>query len=169
MFISILTIVRGQEVITDSESLDGEDLGEPVQLLVIIAFSYAVIYRLYHHKDLLFRISSNENIKQSITRYYRLIRRPLLAFHVGVNLIATLLATVHGLVLIGEDIDAQLVSGIVTYAGMLILSLTGLVIYFHINPFWSNKRFRGTSRLMHKQWIITSLLIIGLVIHTGLD
>ena len=141
-----------------------KDLGELSLVFLGIGSFYILFRRTYVYSNQFLSKERYPEVKAFIKVNYHRFRRPVFLVHVYASLIATLLAGIHGIPLLIGD-EGMVLSGILAGGSMLILSLSGFVMWRRQKPFWSNRDSRKAIRWMHRQWLFTGLTVLGLFLH----
>ncbi len=165
-------------VIADNDDFEGgeiendafEGTGVAAFALMFMGFSYVLLKRTYIYSQRYLKEDQKE-LKGQIKDIYRKTRKPLMVFHFLVNIIATILAFVHGFMVFdfttlkfsGES--GAIFTGIVAATAMLILSVSGYIIWQRVALIWENKATRKLTMALHRQWLFTIILLVSLIFH----
>ncbi len=157
-----------------------KDLGQVAQVFMLLSFAYAVIYYLFHYRRYIysvvemvldyFELYTDDvmerfgRVKLLVKRYYARFRKPLLYIHGSLNLVAVVLATFHGLSMLPVAKGTQVFTGVILYSLMFIMAIFGFIVLFRVKI--SRVVFKY-SRIIHKQWVYTIILLLMLLLHSG--
>ena len=124
--------------------------------------AYVVLRRLY----LWSKTWGDENLEEQelLKSLYGQYRKPLLYVHNVANIAAVVIGGIHGLLLLNEQ-NGRVVTGIIAWAIMVFLCVFGFLIFLKLRLIWDNREVRGFLKFMHRQWILSIILIIVLLIH----
>jgi len=109
-----------------------------------------------------------EEWKTLLKDLYRQYRKPLLTIHNWMMIAAVVVGGIHGIFLLSRG-GFQVITGIVAWGIMLFLAIFGTVIYYKMRPIWDKREVKGFVRFVHRQWILSIILIIALLIHVGIN
>ena len=104
--------------------------------------------------------SQKDRFKEIFKQY----RRPLLIIHNYAMLVATAIAIFHGIILF-DGWGADEITGLIAVIIMVVLSIFGLILYYRFRPLWNHSPSRKFLRIIHRQWVLSIILIIFLIIH----
>ena len=82
-------------------------------------------------------------------------------------IIATVLGVIHGIIVGLGEIGIG-VSGWIAAGSMIILSISGLIIWVRFRPIWNYRKQRTTIRFLHQQWLFTGIMLIALLLHVSI-
>ena len=183
LFYLIINPLR-MNLITNSVSQINSDfsksLGSFSQVLILISFIYVVVYYLYRYRKIIYTYTQKglerldrfnqsifNNVKIDIKNYYKIFRKPLLYLHGVLNFTAVLIGTIHGYQLIGDADGLTLITGVLLYTSMLLLSIAGVIVLFRINYTRKLRWINRKLKIIHKQWFFTIIILVTLIIHTA--
>ena len=141
-----------------------KDLGVASLVVLSVGSIYILFRRTYVYSNRFLSKERYPEVKEFIKVNYHRFRQPVFLVHIYTSLIATLLAGIHGIPLIIGD-KGMVISGLIAGSAMLILSLSGFVMWRRQKPFWENRESRKAIRWMHRQWLFTGLTVLGLILH----
>lgn len=138
-----------------------KDFGYIAIFFLIIGGLYILVKRAHFLSKSLFSSEKYSKVTDFTTVVYSKTRLPLFYAHLGVNLLATVVAFVHGL---SVELEGGMVvlSGMISGIFMLLLSVSGVIIW---KKFWPGKESRKLIRAAHRQWLYTAIVVITLVAH----
>jgi hypothetical protein len=139
-------------------------LGSLAVFLLAVGFVYVVARRSFVYSKYL--DAEFDHVKESIRTTYKKYRKPLLNFHSIVLIVATVVAGVHGVLLMNGE-GANLLAGWAAFGAMVLLSISGIIIYFRFKPIWEFRKSKGLLKLVHRQWLFTIIGAILLLIHVA--
>ncbi|MHA2105897.1 MAG: hypothetical protein ACW981_20925 [Candidatus Hodarchaeales archaeon] len=143
---------------------EARTFGTYAVVLVLIGGIYIVIKRSYIYMKKYLKDEKYSNLVESSKKAYMRSRKPLFYVHLSTNTLATLVAIIHGLSVELEGLNMVL-SGIIATVFMLLLTLSGFVIWKKFWPFWSNRDSKKLINAVHRQWLFSAALIILLGAH----
>lgn len=146
----------------DSEEL-GEKAGTVALVLSIIGFAYVILRRTQVISKT-YLSDEKKELKDKIRSTYKTWRKPLLNLHFWVNIGATVAALIHGYFLFDEELKMVITGSIATLA-MLLLSVSGILIWKRFKPIWDYRTSRTALRYVHRQWLFTSVFLFGLTLY----
>lgn len=143
----------------------GKGLGVFTAGLLVIGFSYVLLNRGYVIlRTQLPKTEENLIVLKTAKEFYAKYRKPLFYVHVSINTLAIFFGIVHGMtVLVRNQLQADL--GWLAIGIMILSSISGFIMWHKIHPIWDNKDMRSMIRASHRQWILTSILIVVLFFH----
>ncbi|MCY3415063.1 MAG: hypothetical protein INQ03_25655 [Candidatus Heimdallarchaeota archaeon] len=158
----------------DDFTREAEDLGEVAQVLILIPFIYAAIHYLFKYRKHIMHFLSQrigwddeteKKQENAIKLIYRKIRTPLLYFHGLLNLTATIVGAIHGMQMIDESEGSQILTGVILFSAMLLLSISGLLAFIRMQYHVLPRTLSSKLRIVHKQWVYTIIMLITLLLH----
>ncbi len=147
-----------------------EDIGKGFGSLAIAMLGIGAIYVVLRRGYLLakkYELTKNPEFGEQIVTLYKTLRGPTMFVHMITNIAATLFAIIHG-IMATEYTQITFYSGWIAVIMMVILSISGSVIYFKFKPFWKYRESRTFIRFLHRQWIFSVILAIAVLIHLAL-
>jgi hypothetical protein len=138
---------------------EARTFGTYAVVFVLIGGIYIVIKRSYIYIKKYLKDEKYSNLVESSEKAYMRSRKPLFYVHLSANTLATLVAIIHGLSVELEEIN-MVSSGVIATVFMLLLTLSGFVIWKKFWPFWSNRDSRKFINAIHQQWLFSVMLII---------
>ncbi|MHA2503394.1 MAG: hypothetical protein ACXAE3_11040 [Candidatus Kariarchaeaceae archaeon] len=160
LILLIITPVAADDHLEEDES--GEHLGTLAIFFLILGSPYIMLRRLLVYSRRL--DDSNGEFKEHVRRMYHNIRSNMLRLHNYSMLVATGVGLVHGLLLINRELG-DTIFGILTLLAMILLSLSGILMYYRFRPVWDNRSARGFTKFLHRQWLLTIIMSITLILH----
>ena len=142
----------------------GREFGNLTIALLILGMIYVVIKRFYIYIKRFIDKEEHPEIIEYSKKIYMNSRKPLFYLHLSVNLLATGFGIVHGLSVEIED-SMMLVTGIIAVIIMVVLSISGLIMWKKFWPFWSNRESKKLINAVHRQWLFSAILIVVIWAH----
>ena len=134
--------------------------------LLALSFGYVLLKRGYIYSQ---RYLPKDEYKELITlikRVYFQFRKPMFWLHVTVNIVATIFAVIHGYSFLGNVENIILYyAGIIAALAMIILTISGIIMWRRFWPMWDYKEPRKLIRWLHRQWFFTGILLLALAFH----
>lgn len=153
----------------DEGGILGEDgvkeFGNWSLIFMGIGSTYIVIRRTYVYSKRYLNDEAYKPVKEKIANFYKKSKGPMLTIHNTTMIIATIFALIHGIFL-GDDFEAIGLSGWLAAILMVILSLSGLIIWARFRPIWDYRTSRTQLRFIHQQWLFSGIMVVALVFHT---
>ena len=156
-----------------------ESWGETAQILLLISFTYVVIHYLFKYRDVVYEYTKKglekidkfdpdvfDKVKMNFKIYYKKFRKPLQYIHGALNLTASILGGLHGYQMIVEADGLTLISGVLLFSLMALVSIGGFLVLFRVNYKHYLRSINRELRIIHKQWFYTIIILITLLIHT---
>ena len=146
---------------------EGEGLAGIAITLLLISFAFPVLRR---GTILSRRYVSDEDfseLKRSIQEFYKALRKPLFYVHVIANGGVITFGLLHALTVEMEN-NFRVTTGMLALGTLLILSVSGLIMWLRMRPLWEFKEARKAVRWFHSQWILTGFILLFLFLHVGL-
>ncbi len=141
----------------------GKDLGSLAVAMLVLGGGYVVLRRGYVLAKKL-KLTEHEQYGDLIKETYKSLRGPMMIGHLITNILATVFGALHGLSM-NEYTQLTYYSGWLAVLAMLILSVSGLIIYLKFKPFWKYRESRTFIRFLHRQWLISGLLVFFILLH----
>ncbi len=167
----ILSIHQVKADEDEDEEDDAEDIGKNLGTAAIgllsIGFSYIFLRRSYVYSRKYLSDEDHGELKQIIKTIHKKLRSPLLILHNATMIIATVLGVIHGIIVGLGEIGIG-VSGWIAAGSMIILSISGLIIWVRFRPIWNYRKQRTTIRFLHQQWLFTGIMLIALLLHVSI-
>lgn len=142
----------------------GKKLGVYSLDWLYIGSSYVILRRISVYSKKYLSDEKSGELKLKIKEIYQKTRSPTLLLHNFVMILATIFGVLHGL-LTGRHFKPVGIVGWLAVVFMILLSVSGYIIWQKFQPLWSNRRTRSQIRWMHKQWMFSAALIIFLFLH----
>ncbi len=142
----------------------GKKLGVYSLDWLYIGSAYVILRRSYVYSRKYLSEERGEDLKLNIKEMYQNSRSPLLLLHNFVMILATIVGVVHGL-LTGKHFKPIGIVGWLAVVFMILLSVSGYIIWQKFQPIWKYRKSRSQIRWIHKQWMFSTLLIIFLFLH----
>ena len=142
----------------------GEGLGSVAVGLLGVGAVYVVIRRsvyLYGTWD-----GADPEIKKRVRRVYAKVRTPLLHIHQISLVVATIAGIAHGL-LIGSEGAITFYSGWIAAIVMALSSISGFILWRRMKPIMKSSKLFLPIRIFHRQWLMTFILGVFLIIHVA--
>jgi hypothetical protein len=139
-------------------------LGSFAVFLLGVGFIYVVTRRSFVYSKYL--DAEFDHVKENIRNIYKRFRKPLLNLHSIILIVATVVAGIHGVLLMDGE-GANILAGWGAFAAMVLLSISGIIIYFRFRPIWEFRSSKGMLKLVHRQWLFTIIGAILLLIHVA--
>lgn len=95
-------------------------------------------------------------------------RSRLLVLHNVAMLAACIVGLIHGILLLNRTSTGLLVTGAIAEGIMVLLSVFGAILFYRLRPIWDYRGTRKFTKFVHRQWVMSALLIIFLLLHVGL-
>jgi hypothetical protein len=156
----------------DEGGVFGEDgskeLGYFAILLMIIGSGYILLKRTYVYSRRYLSKDEYPQLRNFIKETYSKLKSPFLNLHNVTMFLATLAAVIHGLVL-GEAGEAIGISGWIAAIFMIVLSLSGAIIWLRFRPIWTYRTSRTHIRFIHQQWLFSGLMVLALIFHLFIE
>lgn len=167
LFYFLFDAVQNLDLNAPGEDDDfAEGLGSAAVNFVWIGALYFFLRRIYEIIRGLDKAKYGDIQKESI-KWYRKLRKPLLWIHNISLIIATILGLVHGLFLLDDDFGV-VYTGVFAVLFMVLLSTSGLIIYYKYRPIWNKRQIKGAVRYVHRQWVYSLLFVIYILLHTSM-
>jgi len=131
--------------------------------LTIVGFAYVVVRRAQVISKS-YLSDDYKEVKDFIREFYRKFRQPLITLHYIVNIAATITAIVHGILLSSSELPL-VIAGWVAVGSMILLSLSGILIWARFKPIWTYRESRTALRLVHRQWLFSGIFLLGFLVH----
>ncbi|RMG25084.1 MAG: hypothetical protein D6732_22830 [Methanobacteriota archaeon] len=141
----------------------GKGLGSLAIVMLVLGGGYVILRRGYVLAKKL-NLTENEEYGDLIKTTYKSLRGPMMIAHLITNILATIFGALHGLSM-HEYTRLTYYSGWIAVLAMVVLSVSGLFIYFKFKPFWKFRESRTFIRFLHRQWMITGILAISILLH----
>lgn len=139
-------------------------LGSLAVFLLAVGFIYVVSRRSFVYSKYL--DAEFDHVKETIRNTYKRYRKPLLNLHSIILIVATVVAGIHGILLMDGE-GANVLAGWAAFGTMVLLSISGIIIYFRFKPIWEFRNSKGLLKLVHRQWLFTIIGAILLLIHVA--
>lgn len=164
IFLLLISVVYAQERF-DGEEGGGDlaqGLGSFALFLVIVGAGYIVLRRgyVYSRKFLENDIELREFVKVTYNR----AKGPLLALHNILMICGTIVGIIHGLLLMNANIFS-VTFGWIAAGAMIVLSVSGIIIWLRFKPIWDYRQSRTLVRFVHRQWLFTGIFVFFLLLH----
>lgn len=158
------TLLEYSEGSDDAQEEFSKLLGTFTVGLLTIGFLYVLLTRCYVLIRKYVDKEYNPLIIETSRQIYSNFRKPMFYIHVTINIIAIFFGIAHGLAVeVKSELQANL--GWLAVIIMIVLSVSGFIMWLKIKPIWNNKEIRSLIRTSHRQWILSFSLIIILLIH----
>lgn len=144
-----------------------KELGNIAIILMVIGSSYIILRRSHVYSKLYISKEKYPKIRNFTKETYSKYKSFLLNLHYIVMLLATLAGLIHG-ILLGMEEFAVGITGWIASIFMILLSFSGIFIWYRFKPIWDYRKARTHLRFIHQQWLFSGLMIIALILHVGL-
>lgn len=141
----------------------GKKLGVYSLDWLYIGSSYVILRRISVYSKKYLSVERGD-LKRKIKEIYQKNRSPVLLLHNLVMILATIVGVLHGL-LTGKHFKAVGIVGWLAVGFMILLSVSGYIIWQKFQPIWKYRDSRAQIRWIHKQWLFSAALIILLFLH----
>ncbi|MCE7737382.1 MAG: PepSY domain-containing protein [Candidatus Heimdallarchaeota archaeon] len=142
-----------------------KNLGNLSLILMGIGSTYILLRRSYVYSKRYLVIEKYQPLKKNIANFYRKSKGPMLTLHNITMVIATIFAVIHGIFL-EDDFKAIGITGWIAAILMIVLSISGLIIWAKFRPIWEFRTARTHLRFVHQQWLFSGIMVIPLILHT---
>jgi len=105
-----------------------------------------------------------KELKDTIQKLFSNFRSPLLSIHNIAMILATILAVLHGIG-VGYENNSVTIFGWLSAGAMIILSLSGILVWSKLRPIWDSREQRKLVKFVHRQWLFSIILVVGLILH----
>lgn len=142
----------------------GEGTGSAAIAFSMMGFIYVAVRRAQVYSKYLGE--DKKQIKDVIKGVYRKYRKPLIIFHNIVNILATVFAGIHGIIMTssGEG-ESSVIFGWIAGGAMFLLTVSGILIWYRFKPIWDYRASKTALRFVHRQWLFTGIYLIAFLIH----
>lgn len=141
----------------------GKGLGSFAVGMLLLGSSYVIFRRGYVLAKKV-GLTEDKNYGNYIKEAYKQLRGPMMIVHLFTNIAATVFGALHGLSMTRYT-QLTYYSGWIAVIAMAVLSISGIIIYFKFRPFWKYRESRTFIRFLHRQWIISVILVFSVVLH----
>jgi len=149
------------------------DFGEALGTVSIVFLSIGAVYVLIRRISILSKmyLTKKEHLiyQEYIKIGYQKSRRILLDIHYWVMIFATIAAVIHGIILTRDSDLLVGIFGWIAASAMIILSISGIIIWVKWKPVWQYRESRSQLRFIHKQWLFSGVMIIGVLFHFAFE
>ena len=164
--IGYASYVENGEGSDDARESYSKSIGTFSAGLLSIGFFYVILTRSYVLIRKYVDKKSYPKVIEVSKIVYTNLRKPLFYLHVLINIIAIFFGVYHGLLVeVKSELQANL--GWLAIIIMITSSVSGFIMWLKLRPIWNNKDIRSVIRTSHRQWILSFLLIIILLIHVS--
>ena len=156
----------------DERENDPDEIGEKMGTVALVTVSigglYVLLRRVYIGSKMVLDKEEYKALLKQIKTVYQKSRYPLLLIHYLTMIIATITAGIHGLYLLDDDLAVTIFGAISVFA-MVILSISGILIWRKFNPIWKYRESRTALRYVHRQWLFSGIFLAGLLLHFAFE
>ncbi len=171
LVISVLVLLTTTSMLADDDGYEGDSeggafggLGEATLPLLAIGFAYVFLRRLHIYTQKYLPKKEYPEIRAFVASAYRKLRKPLFYIHVATLGLATIFGLLHGWSYWNSSAGAFW-TGMVAGVSFTVMSLAGLVMWQKYRPFWEIEEARGLIKWIHRQWVLTVIAFIALLLH----
>lgn len=170
LFLFILTISANVIADDDDDREDeneyGEELGAGAMGLLGVGSTYIFVRRgiLWYGNY----SSKNEELAKSMKQLFARFRPQLLMMHQIFMVLATIVGIIHGLT-VEREFETREMFGWAAAITMGTISILGLLMWKELRPFLKKIDLFTPIRFIHRQWILSVLLVIFLAFHVVFD
>ncbi len=144
-----------------------EGLGVTAIMMLFLGSLFVILKRLQVFSKLYLKGIEYEEVqitRKFISRFYREYRKPAFYLHAVTTFTATIVAALHGW-LMGLQYDWVTYFGGLAVVSMIIMSLSGIVMWLKFWPLWEFEETKTMIKWIHRQWFFTGLMSVGTLIH----
>ena len=146
----------------DDENEFGEKFGVAAMGLLGVGSVYIFLRRIVLWYPKL--PNSNEDAAKSMKRLFARFRPQLMLLHQSFMILATISAIIHGLT-VEREFESREIFGWAAAITMAIISTLGMLMWRQLRPFLRKVDLFTPIRFVHRQWILSVILLIFLTIH----
>ena len=166
ILILILGIIDFASAEHEGEEDEGNEFGEKFGVAAIGLLGVGSVYIFLRRIVLWYpKLSnSNEDAAKSMKRLFARFRPQLMLLHQAFMILATISAIIHGLI-VEREFESREIFGWAAAIKMILISTLGMLMWRQLRPFLRKIDLFTPIRFIHRQWILSVLLVIFLIIH----
>lgn len=161
-------------VLADDDGYEGSDgggafggLGEATLPLLVIGFAYVFLRRLHIYTQKYLPKKEYTETRAFVASLYRSLRKPLFYVHVVALGLATIFGLLHGWAYLNSS-GGTFWTGLVAGVAFAIMSIAGLIMWQKYRPFWEIEETKGLIKWIHRQWVLTVIAFVALLLHLAI-